>query len=151
LFAAELLLPAPVLYRLVVEQGWNSDRIIAHSGLSETCVFAQLTNALLLPQPNVENQATGSNLATEVHDDRPNIGSSLDPSQRAAATIERGPVLVDAGPGTGKTRTLVGRILHLIQDRDVRPDNILALTFSRKAAEEMQTRLREEIGEPADQ
>ncbi|MGQ0542886.1 MAG: UvrD-helicase domain-containing protein, partial [Blastocatellia bacterium] len=50
------------------------------------------------------------------------------------------PQLVDAGPGTGKTRTLVGRALHLIAS-GVRPDNILVLTFSNKAAEELRTRL----------
>lgn len=65
---------------------------------------------------------------------------ALDESQRAAAQATRGPVLVDAGPGTGKTRTLGGRINHLLA-QGVRPSAILALTFSNKAAEEMRERV----------
>lgn len=51
------------------------------------------------------------------------------------------PVLVDAGPGTGKTRTLTARIEHLINERGILPENILALTYSNKAAEEMYSRV----------
>ncbi len=74
----------------------------------------------------------------------------LNAGQRAAAEVARGPVLVDAGPGTGKTHTLVARALHLLQDRGVAPENILALTFSNKAAEEMRTRLSAAVPDAAD-
>ncbi len=66
--------------------------------------------------------------------------ASLDPSQRAAACVQHGPVLVEAGPGTGKTRALVGRVLHLL-DYGIDPRGILALTYSNKAAEEMRERV----------
>jgi DNA helicase II / ATP-dependent DNA helicase PcrA len=53
---------------------------------------------------------------------------------------EKGPLLVDAGPGTGKTRTLIRRIKHLL-DKGSSSSAFLALTFSNKAAEEMRERL----------
>jgi superfamily I DNA/RNA helicase len=65
----------------------------------------------------------------------------LDASQEAAATVAEGPVLIDAGPGTGKTRTLIERVLFLLRN-GVAPQSILALTFSNRAAGEMRERLR---------
>ena len=52
------------------------------------------------------------------------------------------PALIVAGPGSGKTSTLIGRVEYLIDTQGIAPENILALTFSRKAAEEMQERLQ---------
>jgi DNA helicase-2/ATP-dependent DNA helicase PcrA len=65
----------------------------------------------------------------------------LDADQRAAAEITDGPLLIVAGPGTGKTRTLTHRIAHLVIDCDVAPEQCLAITFSRRAASEMTERL----------
>jgi DNA helicase-2/ATP-dependent DNA helicase PcrA len=65
----------------------------------------------------------------------------LDPDQRAAATAE-GPLMIIAGPGTGKTRTLTHRIASLIAERHIPADHFLAITFTRRAAEEMRQRLR---------
>lgn len=65
----------------------------------------------------------------------------LDPDQRAAASVVDGQVLIVAGPGTGKTRTLTHRIAHLVLSHDVAPDSVLAITFTRRAAEEMRERL----------
>ncbi|MBW2526226.1 MAG: UvrD-helicase domain-containing protein [Deltaproteobacteria bacterium] len=65
----------------------------------------------------------------------------LDESQRAAAQIHEGPLLIVAGPGSGKTRTLTHRIAHLITHRSVAPDRCLAITFTRRAAAEMTERL----------
>jgi len=65
----------------------------------------------------------------------------LDPDQRAAAEITDGPLLIIAGPGTGKTRTLTHRIAHLVTGRGVPPEQCLAITFTRRAAEEMRERL----------
>jgi DNA helicase-2/ATP-dependent DNA helicase PcrA len=65
----------------------------------------------------------------------------LDPEQRAAATTAGGPLLIVAGPGTGKTRTLTHRIAHLVRERGVPPERCLAITFTRRACEELQERL----------
>jgi DNA helicase II / ATP-dependent DNA helicase PcrA len=65
----------------------------------------------------------------------------LDPDQRAAAGSGPGPLLIIAGPGTGKTRTLTHRIAHLVLERGVPAEHCLAITFTRRAAEEMAERL----------
>jgi DNA helicase-2/ATP-dependent DNA helicase PcrA len=75
----------------------------------------------------------------------------LDALQRVAASAPGGPLLVVAGPGTGKTRTLTHRIAYLCADMHVRPDECLAITFTRRAAEEMRVRLRALLGDVADQ
>ncbi|ETD33849.1 ATP-dependent DNA helicase UvrD2 [Williamsia sp. D3] len=67
---------------------------------------------------------------------------SLDPEQQAAVLAPRGPVCVLAGAGTGKTRTITRRIAHLVGDGHVRGSQVLAVTFTARAAGEMRTRLR---------
>lgn len=67
--------------------------------------------------------------------------AGLDPEQRAAATAPGGPLLIIAGPGTGKTRTLTHRLAHLILNCGVAPESVLAVTFTHRAAAEMQDRL----------
>lgn len=67
--------------------------------------------------------------------------AGLNSAQRLAVTHEGPPLIVQAGPGTGKTRALVHRVAYLVQRRRVPPENILALTFTRRAAEEMAARV----------
>ena len=67
--------------------------------------------------------------------------AALIPDQREAVDHIDGPLLVFAGPGTGKTRVVVHKIAHLIAEKGYRPDEVLALTFSESAAEEMQDRV----------
>ncbi len=77
------------------------------------------------------------------------ILDSLNENQIEAVTKPVVPVLVIAGPGTGKTRLLVSRIAWLIKNENINPDKILALTFTNKAAAEMKSRLTELIGPQA--
>ncbi|MDO5297433.1 MAG: ATP-dependent DNA helicase [bacterium] len=65
--------------------------------------------------------------------------------QRRAIEATEGPVLILAGPGTGKTFTLVQRTAYLIQKKKVRPEEIMLATFTKKAANELYTRISEEL------
>ncbi len=66
----------------------------------------------------------------------------LNPEQQEAVTAERGPVLIVAGPGTGKTRTLTARLAYGVLALGLKPEQVLAVTFTNRAAEEMRERLR---------
>ena len=69
--------------------------------------------------------------------DRPD---ELNKEQREAVVHGDGPLLIVAGAGTGKTKVITERIAYLIEAKKARPDEILALTFTEKAAEEMEER-----------
>ncbi|MCR9076770.1 MAG: UvrD-helicase domain-containing protein, partial [bacterium] len=60
--------------------------------------------------------------------------AGLSDAQRRAVMHEHGPLIVLAGPGTGKTRVITARVAHMIHERGVEPDRIAAVTFTNKAA-----------------
>jgi DNA helicase-2/ATP-dependent DNA helicase PcrA len=86
------------------------------------------------PRPHTESTGTPRDFAAE-----------LNPQQAAAATHGDGPLLIIAGAGTGKTRTLVYRVAHLLE-RGVAAERILLLTFTRRAAQEMLSRAERLVG-----
>lgn len=126
LFAREFLLPRHVVKALYLE-GMSALSIAEKLGAPFDVVAQQIFDALLLPSPLPE-------------DTEPAIEYPLNAEQDKAAA-HRGPAfLLEAGPGTGKTQTLVGRVKGLLSD-GVDPRKILLLTFSNKAAGEMAERI----------
>jgi len=97
-----------------------------------------------LPTTPPKEKSEQAESATPANSNAPparTILAQLDNNQRAAASSLEGPLLIIAGPGSGKTRTLTHRIAHLVADRGVAPASCLAITFTRRAAAEMRERL----------
>lgn len=134
-YGRELLLPRRRLRAVCLAQRLSADTVATELGLPLNLVQQQMADALLLPEDRPP--APGG--------ERP----SLDDSQRLAAQAEPGPVQVRAGPGTGKTRTLVARAAWLISHKQADPASILALTYSNASADDLSRRLRLELGAAA--
>ena len=129
LFAREFLLPRSMVRHLHLQDGCSSTDIAARLGANLQVVQQQLLEALLLPdERSVESAAISVAALTP------------DPTQIAASEHRNGAFQLQAGPGTGKTRTLVRRIESLLAE-GVDPTTILVLTFSNKAANELSERL----------
>lgn len=127
LFGRELLLPRSVVRSLHVQEQLTATAMANRFGAPFAVVAQQLLDATLLPPV-----ASSKEERTE---------KPLNEEQRIAAEHWGSPYLLEAGPGTGKTQTLVGRAEWLLEQKKIPPDQILVLTFSNKAAGELSDRL----------
>lgn len=98
-----------------------------------------------MPQQAIKTYPV-TDIIDEETEARPDILSALNPAQRQAVENLQGPLLVLAGAGTGKTRVLTTRIAHILITRTALPSQVLAVTFTNKAAQEMLNRIEQIIG-----
>lgn len=133
IFACELIVPSGRV-AVLFDAGTSIGELLTLYQTTRSILFAQLATALLIP--------TLSHAESIQADEDPFHWTNLADSQKQACCAPTGPVIVEAGPGTGKTRTLTSRIQWLIEENHVPPERILALTFSNKATEELRLRLR---------
>ena len=154
LFAAELLMPLERVRTLyLVEQ--ISPRQLADTFAVSNAAMLNRVAGLLSEGRETTGKATKAEAQTEDTEHAEHTAASkttqsqpkkqYDEFQQAAIQAPT-PALIVAGPGSGKTSTLIGRTEYLVQSMDVAPEQILALTFSRKAAQEMQERLQLALG-----
>src|SRR5512146_101136 len=143
-FAAELLAPRAEVRRVFTSgSAIGTAQLAAQFGISPLLARRRLIDAVLAPPRPADEPEESAQDATSDKDARPmpaELIARLDEGQRTAARAA-GPALVVAGPGTGKTATLVGRVAHLVEERHIPPEKLLALTFSNRAAGEMRERL----------
>lgn len=127
LFAREFLFPRTLAWTWHINECLSAEAIAARLGAPYDMVAVQLLDALLLPQ--IEQTEETASPPKPLNDEQ----------KRAAEHIGKA-LLLKAGPGTGKTQTLIGR-LSCLKDRGIDPESILLLTFSNKAAGEMTDRV----------
>ncbi|GHO89608.1 ATP-dependent helicase [Dictyobacter formicarum] len=141
-FAAELLMPGARLYTLFVRDGAPAHTLAARFNVSPTALLNRLAGFLNAPPaPEAIQEAIPSTPVTK-ENVAPAAKKQYDEFQQAAIEAET-PALIVAGPGSGKTSTLIGRADYLINTLRIPAQNILALTFSRKATLEMEERLQQ--------
>jgi DNA helicase-2/ATP-dependent DNA helicase PcrA len=137
-FSREFLFPRALARRLYLDEGLGATAIADTTGMPKNLVRQQLFDALLLPSP----------AAPETPDGGLQRPARSDPSQDRAAAHRGSPFQAQAGPGTGKTRTLVKRVASLISE-GIDPAAILILTFSNRAAGELAERIGAVVPEAA--
>ncbi len=135
-FATEFLCPQDEAF-LLWQSACGSSFIADHFGVSIHTVHAQLAETLFWT-------AGG---AVPMSGKKRFTGFECDDSQIAAATFIGAPALVCAGPGTGKTATLVRRVEYLLDELGAEPESLLILTFSNEAAQELEERIADRFGE----
>jgi DNA helicase II / ATP-dependent DNA helicase PcrA len=151
-FAAELLMPFERVYARYLEAETSPASLAGIFAVSNAAMLNRLVGMLNTSamekngQLGETGQARGPLPASAAPlaptEDQGKQGKKhYDEFQRAAIEAPT-PALIVAGPGSGKTSTLIGRVEHIIHTLGVSPQRILALTFSRKAAQEMQERLQ---------
>jgi superfamily I DNA/RNA helicase len=135
-FALEFVAPSDLVWeKWKASEHGGVEHLATHFRCSPDIIRTQLAHALY-------GVALGEGVPSA---SRKNV--AFTPAQRAAAHFFGAPAIVDAGPGTGKTATVVERIRHLCHDRGARPSEILALTFSNEAAQELSERIATVLGE----
>jgi DNA helicase-2/ATP-dependent DNA helicase PcrA len=98
----------------------------------------------IIAKLNSQSDLLRGNEVTE-QSNSPSLISQLNPQQVEAVLKEEGPYLVLAGAGSGKTKVLTNRVIHLIKERNANPSNIMAVTFTNKASKEMKNRIEQMI------
>ncbi len=136
IFAAELLMPLERVRALYLAGEVPANRLASVFDVSNAAMLNRLAGLLQ------ETKETLSRAEAGHPAEAPPAKKQYDEFQQAAIEAPV-PALIVAGPGSGKTSTLIGRAEYLIDTLGIPPENILALTFSRKAAEEMQERLQQ--------
>ncbi len=153
-FAAALLAPLdrvrPLFLGTPTRAPLDPEGLAAHFGITLQALLGRLAE-LLRVQPKAEQVGERSGLSENrsAPAERPaSAPRAYDPWQQAAI-VAATPALVVAGPGSGKTSTLVGRVRYLVEEQGIAPERLLALTFSNKAALEMRERIAAMLGEDA--
>jgi len=138
IFAAELLMPLERVRALYLAGEVPANKLASIFDVSNAAMLNRLAG-LLLEAKETPTRAEADRPAEAVP-----ARKQYDEFQQSAIEAPV-PALIVAGPGSGKTSTLIGRAEYLIDTLGIAPEHILALTFSRKAAEEMQERLQQAL------
>ncbi len=144
-FAAELLMPLERVRELFLARDVQVSRLASIFQVSQSAMLNRLADLVMggvgdgYRDASAGKQAKGAGEGSKDAEDTAWM-ERYDVFQRAAIEA-RTPALIVAGPGSGKTSTLIGRATYLTREQGIAPEHILALTFSRKAAGEMQERL----------
>ena len=155
-FAAELLMPLERVRTLYLTSETPANELAAIFGVSKSALLNRISVLLTSNKATINRRgdlhgrpmvgdggdSAGGSVANTHSPSEPILIPKKEYDEFQQVAIEAPtPALIVAGPGSGKTSTLIGRVEYLIHTQGIAPENILALTFSRKAAEEMQERL----------